>query len=105
VTTYSFESLLSDWNDSNDDEDEKDCGEDELELLKHKFAFRDILLKRMTQGKDSSYVEMCLQHESLMRQEAMKLLEEQSELKNDIGERMKKVNHAKEKTRSSPSIA
>lgn len=97
----SFESLLSDWNDSNDDEEEKDSdGENELDQLKHKFAFRDILLKRMTQGKDSSYVEMCLLHESLMREEAMKLLEEEGNLKNNINT----AHHAKDKKRRSSPI-
>jgi hypothetical protein len=94
----SFESLLSDWNDSNDDEEENDYdGEDEFEQLKQKFVFRDMLLKRMTQGKDSCYVEMCLQHESLMRAEALKLLETDSALKKDLGEKIKSVNHVKGK--------
>lgn len=70
----SVESLLSDWNESNDDS--------KLQHLQNKFAFRDVLLKRMAQGKDEAYTEMIMRHESLIRDEAMKWQADVEKLQN-----------------------
>ena len=73
----SVESLLSDWNERND--------ESNMQNLQSKFAFRDVLLKRMVQGKDEAYTEMIMRHESLIRDEAMKWQEDEEKLQNGVG--------------------
>lgn len=85
---HSVESLLSNWNEEEEKEEEYD-GDDEFERLKHKFAFRDKLLKRMSEGKDTAVVQMLMHHEELMRGEAFKLLEEEKILRMGKGEDIK----------------
>lgn len=73
----SAESTLRNVNESNNKDDE-------LQLREEKFAFRDVLLKRMLLGKDIAFTEMVLRHEALIRDEAIRCHED--EQKQKIGE-------------------
>jgi hypothetical protein len=72
------ETLLSEWNDDSDDEDSATPGKTREQRLKDKFALRDALLTRMSEGQDERYVAMLMHHEALVREEAFKLLGEKT---------------------------